>query len=283
MAPSTTNVVEIPVAKQHNILVILGHPAADSLCAGLARAYAEGARHAGAQVQFLDVGQLAFNPVFEGYGAAQPPGGCRAWSVESENRPQRGQFLPDLQPHSRAMGQKDGEKWTAAVDLQPTISKSDSLLEPDLLAAQADITWAHHLVWVYPIWWGAMPALLKGFIDRVLLPGYAFKYRKGSSLWDKLLAGRSAELLVTMDSPPWYFRWVTRMPGHHQMKKAILEFCGIRPVRVHSFGPVRSASAEQLALWVEKARQLGQRQGARAAPGQPRPAPVTSSPSSPLQ
>ncbi len=55
-------------------------------------------------------------------------GGCRTWSVESENRPQRGQFLPDLQPHSPAMGQKDGEKWTAAADLQPTISTSDSLL-----------------------------------------------------------------------------------------------------------------------------------------------------------
>ncbi|MEY4561622.1 MAG: hypothetical protein RLZZ618_899, partial [Pseudomonadota bacterium] len=39
-----------------------------------------------------------------------------------------GQFLPDLQAHSPAMGQKDGEKWTAAVDLQPTLSKSDRLL-----------------------------------------------------------------------------------------------------------------------------------------------------------
>ena len=55
-------------------------------------------------------------------------GACRTWSVESENRPQRGQFLPDLQAHSMAMGQKDGEKWTAAVDLQPTTSKSDRLL-----------------------------------------------------------------------------------------------------------------------------------------------------------
>ena len=48
--------------------------------------------------------------------------------LTSENRPQRGQFLPDLQAHSPAMGQKDGEKWTAAVDLQPTIPKSDRLL-----------------------------------------------------------------------------------------------------------------------------------------------------------
>ena len=54
---------------------------------------------------------------------------CRTLGVESENRPQRGQFLPDLQAHSPAMGQKDGEKWTAAVDLQPTIPKSDRLLD----------------------------------------------------------------------------------------------------------------------------------------------------------
>ena len=60
------------MAEQQNILVILGHPAADSLCAGMAHAYAQGAQHAGAQVRFLDVGQLAFNPLFRGYGAAAP-------------------------------------------------------------------------------------------------------------------------------------------------------------------------------------------------------------------
>ncbi|PJI95455.1 flavodoxin-like protein [Acidovorax sp. 69] len=97
----------------------------------------------------------------------------------------------------------------------------------------------------------------------------------------QLLTGRSADLLVTMDSPHWYFRWVTHRPGHYPMKKAILEFCGIGPVRVHSFGPVRTAHAERLAQWVEKARQLGWRQGLRATPGTPRPARVTSSPPSP--
>ena len=55
-------------------------------------------------------------------------GACRAWDVESENWPQRGQFLPDLQAHSPAMGQKDGENWTAAADLQPTFPKTDRLL-----------------------------------------------------------------------------------------------------------------------------------------------------------
>jgi MurNAc alpha-1-phosphate uridylyltransferase len=66
-------------------------------------------------------------------------GACRAWGVESENRPQRGQFLPDLQPHSPAMGPKDGKKWTAAVDSQPTIPKSDRLLGPVFWLAAGDV------------------------------------------------------------------------------------------------------------------------------------------------
>jgi NAD(P)H dehydrogenase (quinone) len=76
-------------------------------------------------------------------------------------------------------------------------------LEPDLLEAQRQIHWAEHLVLVYPIWWGGMPALLKGFFDRIFLPGFAFKYRNRSQLWDKLLSGRTADLLVTLDTPPW--------------------------------------------------------------------------------
>ena len=70
--------------------------------------------------------------------AAKCLGACRTWGVESENRPQRGQFFPDLQAHSPTMGQKDGEKWTAAVDLQPTISKSDRLLPFALPYSAAD-------------------------------------------------------------------------------------------------------------------------------------------------
>ena len=130
-------------------------------------------------------------------------------------------------------------------------------LEPDLVAGQAAITWAQHLVFVYPIWWGAMPALLKGFIDRVFLPGFAFKYREGSQFWDRLLSGRSAHLLVTMDTPPWYFRWVYRMPGHNQMKRTILEFSGIKPVTISSFGPIKGSDQQQRQKWLAQARKYG--------------------------
>ena len=98
-----------------------------------------------------------------------------------------------------------------------------------------------------------LPALLKGFIDRVFLPGFAFKYRKDSPWWDRLLAGRSARLLVSMDTPPWYYRWVYRMPGHHEMRRTILEFCGIKPVRISQFGPVKGSTEAQRAKWLETA------------------------------
>ncbi|WP_144730139.1 hypothetical protein [Extensimonas perlucida] len=51
--------------------------------------------------------------------------------VESENAPQRDQFLPDSPPHSGAMGQEDGKKWASAAHSQPTIPKSDRLLAPN--------------------------------------------------------------------------------------------------------------------------------------------------------
>ena len=74
-------------------------------------------------------------------------------------------------------------------------------LEPDLLMIQQDIVDADHLVFEYPTWWGTCPALLKGLIDRVFLPGFAFKYRDNSLFWDKLLKGNTARLIVTMDTP----------------------------------------------------------------------------------
>jgi putative NADPH-quinone reductase len=130
-------------------------------------------------------------------------------------------------------------------------------LESDLVNAQAAITWAQHIVFVYPIWWGAMPALLKGFFDRLFLPDFAFKYRDNSMFWDRLLSGRSAHLLVTMDTPPWYFRWVYRMPGHNQMKRTILEFSGIKPVTVTSFGPIKDSSVQKREKWLAQANTYG--------------------------
>ncbi|MGO4547741.1 NAD(P)H-dependent oxidoreductase [Paenibacillus sp. 2TAB23] len=130
-------------------------------------------------------------------------------------------------------------------------------LEPDLLEAQKLISWSDHIVFVYPTWWGAMPAILKGFIDRVFLPGFAFKYRENSSLWDKLLNGKSAHLIVTSDTPSWYNRLIYRRAGHNVMKRNILQFCGITPVRITEVGPVKPSTSELREKWLKKVRSLG--------------------------
>lgn len=130
-------------------------------------------------------------------------------------------------------------------------------LEPDLLAVQQDILDSDHLVFVYPTWWGTYPALLKGFIDRVFLPKFAFKYRADSLLWDKLLKGKSARLIVTMDTPKWYYSLIYHNPGHNSMKKGVLKFCGVTPVKVTAFGPIKSSSMTTRNQWIHKVEEIG--------------------------
>lgn len=132
-------------------------------------------------------------------------------------------------------------------------------LEQDLQAAQADLLWAEHISLVYPIWWGSVPALLKGFLDRVLLPGFAFKYQPGKKYPQPLLTGKTAHLLLTMDTPPWYFRWIYHAPGLQQISRTTLAFCGIRPLKSLMLGPVISSTARQRQRWLKQAGQLAQR------------------------
>ena len=132
-------------------------------------------------------------------------------------------------------------------------------LEDDLKAAQEAILWAEHLVLVYPTWWGTYPALLKGFIDRVFTSGVAFRYRKDSPWWDRLLTGRSGHIITTMDAPPLYDRMVNRWPGINGLKRAVLHFCGVKPVRVTALGPVRGSSQARRDAWIRRVEALGRR------------------------
>lgn len=130
-------------------------------------------------------------------------------------------------------------------------------LEPDLIEAQEKIAWAEHLVFVFPVWWGGLPALMKGFIDRVLLPGFAFAYKKDSVWWDKLLKGKSARIICTLDQPAWYFRWINGRPVYYMFKKMTLEFCGIHPVKVTTIGPVRHSTEKIKQDWLLKVEKTG--------------------------
>lgn len=132
-------------------------------------------------------------------------------------------------------------------------------LEADLLKAQEQIKWADHLVWLYPVWWGSVPALMKGFLDRVLLPGFAFKKREGSVWWDKYLTGKSARIICTLDQPPWFYRWINRRPSDHAMNRLTLNFIGVKKVRITSIGPIRLSKDEFRKKWIDKVRLLGRK------------------------
>jgi NAD(P)H dehydrogenase (quinone) len=145
----------------------------------------------------------------------------------------------------------------ADMALEP--AAGDTAPSPDVRRAQDDIRWAEHLVFVYPILWGTIPALLKDFIERSFLPGFAVNFHEGSLRWDRLLSGRSARLIVTMNTPPWLYRWMFGRPAHNTMKRAILGFSGIRPVRITELGPVNRSTATQRSRWLHAVRAMGRR------------------------
>lgn len=133
-------------------------------------------------------------------------------------------------------------------------------LEPDLLESWEKIKWADHLVWVYPVWWGSLPALLKGFIDRVFLPGFVFNKRENSLWWDKLLKGKSARIISTLDQPAWFYWLVNRRPTYWAMKRMTLNFCGIKPVKATTIGPLRLSKEAYRQKWLTRIEKLGRDQ-----------------------
>ena len=132
-------------------------------------------------------------------------------------------------------------------------------LEEDLLASQELIQWADHVVLAYPNWWGFMPAITKGFIDRIFLPGFAFKYQSGKLFPEKLLTGKSIRLLVTMDTPRWWFYLIYRASQYHILKKIVFGFVGFSPIRFSTFGFIRKSTDTQRNKWLLNVEQLGSR------------------------
>lgn len=187
------------------ILIINGHPDAESFNYALSDAYKSGALKSGAEVKEIRIRELKFNPNLQfGY-------------------------------------------------------RKRTELEPDLLEAQSLLKWADHLVWVYPVWWGSVPAILKGFLDRVLLPGFAFQKREGSLWWDKFFMGKTARIICTMDQPAWYYRFFYGAPTHRAIKQLTLQFIGVRSVKITAIGPIRLSTEEFRNKWLKKVRKLGER------------------------
>ncbi|WP_038014231.1 NAD(P)H-dependent oxidoreductase [Thalassobaculum salexigens] len=135
-------------------------------------------------------------------------------------------------------------------------------LEPDLIAWQEAVAWADHILIVHPYWWGAMPTKAKAVIDRALAPGFAFKYHRRGLGWDKLLTGKTADVMITSDTPPLLDTLLYWRPGRRVLINQILGFCGVKTRRALQFGSVKTAAPEKIRAWIDRARTLGVRAAA---------------------
>ncbi len=130
-------------------------------------------------------------------------------------------------------------------------------LEEDLASSQQLIQWTDHIVMAYPNWWGFMPAITKGFIDRVFLPGFAFKHHSGKIFPEKLLKGKSLRLMVTMDTPKWWFYLVYRASQYQILKNIVFGYVGFDPIRFSTFGFIRKSTDALRSKWLKKVERLG--------------------------
>lgn len=127
----------------------------------------------------------------------------------------------------------------------------------ELLPAQESIRWANHLFIIYPLWLGSMPALLKAFFEQLFRPGLAISGDGTREAWRSLLKGRTARVVVTMGMPAAIYRWFFMAYSLKILKRNILSFVGIHPVRTTVIGKVEAADDRRRGKWLEQMRRLG--------------------------
>ena len=131
------------------------------------------------------------------------------------------------------------------------------LLPANLKPAQDYIRWAEHLVFFFPLWLGDMPALLKGFLEQVARPDFAFIADEKNPFAKKGLTGRSARVVVTMGMPALVYRWYFRAHSIKSLERNILGFVGISPVNETLIGSVGNWDAKTAKKWLDKLEALG--------------------------
>lgn len=139
--------------------------------------------------------------------------------------------------------------------LRSGIDWTEGRAPPAIAKAQADIAWADHLVILYPLWLGDVPALLKGFLEQAMRPGFALAYR-GKGFPKKLLKGRTARIVVTMGMPAFFYKLVYGAHSVKALERNILKFVGIRPIERMILGSVE-ASAKRRRKWLAEMEALG--------------------------
>jgi len=126
-----------------------------------------------------------------------------------------------------------------------------------LIEAQEAIKWAEHILFFFPLWLGDMPALLKGFLEQVARPNFAFSGEGKNPFAHKALKGRSARVVVTMGMPAVIYRWFFLAHSLKSLERNILNFVGIKPVKDTIIGMAGNMDAVSINKWVGKLQHMG--------------------------
>ena len=137
--------------------------------------------------------------------------------------------------------------------------KETKPLEPDLEGFLENLQWAEHIVIATPMWWGGLPAKLKGVIDRTFLPGRTFDTRNKTTMGfpSPMLDGRTARLIVTSDTPGWLMSFCYGNALFRQIRHQIMGFVGIKPTRFTHFNSASHPKSGQVDSWIKSVNQLG--------------------------
>jgi putative NADPH-quinone reductase len=130
---------------------------------------------------------------------------------------------------------------------------------PVIEEVQQKIAWADHLLILFPLWLGAMPAVLKALLEQTLRPGFAFAEAKKGRLPKKLLRGKTSRVVVTMGMPGFFYRFYLRAHSLKSLERNVLAFCGIKPVGSNVIGMIEGMGARHRAVWLARMAALGRR------------------------
>lgn len=120
---------------------------------------------------------------------------------------------------------------------------------------QEKIQLASEIVFIFPLWWGYMPAILKNFIDQNFTAGFAFQYKNGRPVG--LLSEKTARIFITCDGPKWIYRLLLS-PFFTLLKIITLRFCGIRTTSARLYDQKRKRNPEELEKWLRDAERLAE-------------------------
>ncbi|WP_058300742.1 NAD(P)H-dependent oxidoreductase [Gorillibacterium timonense] len=124
--------------------------------------------------------------------------------------------------------------------------RRDMHRDPAFARYREQLLWADKLVFIYPIWWGRPPAMLMGYIDQMFSSEFAYR-DKGGLVPEGLLKGKSAVIISVMKGPAHYpLLWLNN--AHKVlMRRALLGYVGIRPVKFFEFGSMESRKGRHAA------------------------------------